>query len=178
MEQLFVFETHIEGVPQRISFRLPINSEFVITNQYRPNIFPIPAMVVNCQAGEAISDFYTDCNNIINIASKSSNSGVDAIVDGLINVVQSHVRKCGRLIFDDLMIYVDCFAHIIKAMGLSEKDVKECYLIELAIIVESLIPYIKDSATLAPFSQTTLYSSLIQHANELSIRLTGKPFIQ
>lgn len=175
---LFAFSPRVRGVPQRISFPLPVESGFVITNQYRPDIIPLPNPIVGLQAGEAIFEFQNDCENIINVAGNSTNSSVDAFVDGLLGVVKSHVNRCGRLIFGDLMIYVDCFAHIIKAIGLPEDEVKQCYLIELAIITKGFLPYIKDDVTLAPFSQTTLYDSLMKHANELSIKLTGRPFGQ
>lgn len=173
---LFAFSAQVRGVPQRISFHLPVESGVVITNQYRPDIIPLSSSIVGLQAGEAIFEFQNDCENIINVAGNSTNSGIDAFVDGLLDVVKSHINRCGRLIFGDLMIYVDCFAHIIKAIGLPENEVKQCYLIELAIITKGFLPYIKDEVTLAPFSQTTLYDALMQHVNELSIKLTGRPF--
>lgn len=175
--KLFVFSTDIKGVPKRISFNLPTTSSFVITNQYRPNLYSETALpIVNMQAGEDIKDFYNDCNNILTAASCSSQEGVDALVDGLIAVIKAHIAKCGRLIFGDLMIYIDCWAHILKGGGVSDQDVKDYYSVELGILVSGFLPHIKDDSTLAPFSGTRTFIAVKQHVNEVAIRLNGKPF--
>ena len=175
--KLFAFTTNIKGVPQNIRFSLPTNASFVITNQYRPNLFvgfsfPLAEM----QAGEDIKDFHNDCNNILTAASRSSQEGLDALVDGLIEVIKAHIARCGRLIFGDLMIYIDCWAHILKGGGVSEQDVRDYYSVELGILVSGFLPHIKDDSTLAPFSGTQTFRAVKQHVNQVSMRLNGQPF--
>ena len=178
MEQFFAFEAHVNGCPQRISFRLPVmnGSNHVITNQFRPDIYPKSDVIVGFQSGESISEFYNDCTNILSEASRSSEEGVDALVDGLITVIKAHIARCGRLIFGDLMIYIDCWAHILKGGGVSEQDVRDYYSVELGILVSGFLPHIKDDSTLAPFSGTQTIRAVKQHVNEVSMRLNGKPF--
>lgn len=173
---LFAFSPQVRGVPQRICFHLPVESGFAITNQYRPDIIPLSSSIVGLQAGEDIKDFYNDCNNILTAASRSSQEGVDALVDGLIAVVKAHIAKCGRLIFGDLMIYIDCWAHILKGRGTSDQDVKDYYSVGLGILVSRFLPHIKDDSTLAPFSGTRTFIAVKQHVDEVAIRLNGKPF--
>ncbi len=174
--RLFAFSTNIKGVPQRISFCLPTSSSFVITNQYRPNLNSVTASsVVEMQAGENSKDFYSDCNNILTAAGQSLKEGTDALVDGLIAVTKAHIARCGRLIFGDLMIYLDCWAHILKGAGLTDQEVKDCYSVELGILVAVFLPHIKDDSTLLPFKGTQTFIAVKQHVNEVAIRLNGKP---
>lgn len=175
--RLFVFSTDIKGVPKRISFNLPTTSSFVITNQYRPNLQSEMALpIVDMQAGEDIKDFYNDCNNILIEASRSSQEGVDALLDGLTSVIKAHIARCGRLIFGDLMIYIDCWAHILKGGGVSDQNVRDYYSVGLGILISGFLPHIKDDSTLAAFSETQSFRALKQHVNQVSMRLNGQPF--
>lgn len=176
MNHLFVFESSIKGFPQKIAFKLPVSSGYVITNQFRPNIYPKFNNVVESQAGESLSDFYTDCNNIITTASLSLKEGVDALVEGLIDVINIHIAKCGRLIFGDLMIYIDCWVHILKSVGVSEQDARDYYSVELGTLVAGFLTHIKDDSTLLPFNGTQTFIAVKQHVNQVSMRLNGKPF--
>ena len=110
----------------------------MITNQYRPNLQSEMALpIVDMQAGEDIKDFYNDCNNILIEASRSSQEGVDALLDGLTSVIKAHIARCGRLIFGDLMIYIDCWAHILKGGGVSDQNVRDYYSVGLGILQET-----------------------------------------
>ena len=175
--RLFVFSADVKGVPNRISFKLPTSSSFAITNQYRPNLYSDSILpIVDVQAGEEVRDFYNDCNNILSAASQSSEEGVDALVDGLIAVINAHIARCGRLIFGDLMIYIDCWAYILKGAGVSDEDVRDYYSVELGILLSIFLPHIKDDVTLAPFSGTATCEAVKQHVNKVAIRLNGAPF--
>ena len=175
--RLFVFSADVKGVPNRISFSLPTESSFVISNQYRPNLYSqISSPIINMQAGEGIKEFYDDCCNILAAASQSSEEGVDALVDGLIAVINAHIARCGRLIFGDLMIYIDCWAYILKGAGVSDEDVRDYYSVELGILLSIFLPHIKEDVTLAPFSGTATCEAVKQHVNKVAIRLNGAPF--
>lgn len=175
--RLFAFSSNVKGVPNRIGFSLPTDSSFVISNQYRPNLFSgTMSPIVNMQAGEGIKEFYDDCCNILAAASRSSEEGVDALVDGLIAVINAHIARCGRLIFGDLMIYIDCWVHILRGAGISDQDARDYYSVELGILLSIFLPHIKDDATLVPFSETETFRIVKQHVNQVAIRLNGAPF--
>ena len=175
--RLFAFSTNVKGVPSRISFSLPTESSFVISNQYRPNLYSqISSPFVNVQAGEGIKYFYDDCCNILAAAGRSLEEGVDALVDGLNAVIKAHIARCGRLIFGDLMIYIDCWVHILKGAGVSDQDARDYYSVELGILLSTFLPYIKDDATLVPFKETETFRVVKQHVNQVAIRLNGTPF--
>lgn len=175
--RLFAFSSNVKGVPNRISFSLPTDSSFVISNQYRPNLFSgAMSPIVNMQAGEGIKEFYDDCCNILTAASRSPEEGVDALVDGLLAVINAHIARCGRLIFGDLMIYIDCWVHILKGAGVSDQDARDYYSVELGILLSIFLPHIKDDATLVPFSETETFRIVKQHVNQVAIRLNGAPF--
>lgn len=178
-EELFVFSPNIIGCPKRISFTLPIDNGYAISSQYRPNLQNQNFQAfVGTHAGELDADFYNDCSDILNMAEQSSQTGMDAITDGILGIIKAHIQRCGRLIFGDLLIYVDCFVHIIRAAGVKEDVLKEFYMVELSHLVRVFLPYIKDDMTLIPFEQTHSYEVLMEQADELSMRLNGVHFMR
>ena len=159
MIKFYTFKTAIKGFPKEITMAIHESSGFVTINQFRPDVLLPSNMVVSIQAGESASEFYSDCTNIINVAGKSSLREVDAISEALHQILVSHIQRCGRLIFADLLIYVDCCAHIIKAAGVPISDVKQYYSILLGFALKTYPEYIKDEMTLVPFTQTGRYTT-------------------
>lgn len=176
MIKFYTFETAIKGFPKKITMAIHESSGFVTIGQFRPEILCQSDIMVATQAGESVSEFCSDCKNIINIANNSSQGGIDAISEALHYVLASHIHRCGRLIFGDLMIYVDCCAHIIKSAGAPISDVEQYYSIFLGVSLKTFSDYIKDEVTLIPFVQTKRYELFKKHMDELSMKLQGKPF--
>lgn len=76
---------------------------------------------------------------------------LDVHVAGLMAVVMDHLARCGRLIFGDLLIYMDCFSLLLEADGFSEKEIKEIYPRVTHTIVELYPDYIFNTTDLSPF---------------------------
>ena len=48
--------------------------------------------------------------------------------DGLLQVVDAHISRCGRLLFCDLLMYVDCLAYLCYASDfMTEEQINESY---------------------------------------------------
>jgi len=84
----------------------------------------------------------------------------------LITVVSAHINRCGRLLFQDLLLYMDCFAYLLKATGYADSEIKRVYPIIAKQIVDLTSQYVKDSHTLIPFQVTNIYKILCRLANQ------------
>jgi hypothetical protein len=76
-------------------------------------------------------------------------------------IVESHLRRCGRLIHTDMLLYVDCFTLLLKADGFDEDMIRKSYPAVVYNIVEVYGQYIKDHYTLQPFKTSPLYKTLV-----------------
>ena len=152
-----VFDAKIRNEIISISLKVPISyGEYAITNMYRPkDLFQAPFPFATLEDGESLQEFQQDCANIIEVTKRFPTVTAEEYFSGLKNVVKFHIRRCGRLILGDLMIYIDCFSHIMRALGESEKTVKFFYPIALAEIVLECKDYIK----------VQLYSQLVPIEN-------------
>lgn len=52
---------------------------------------------------------------------------LDVHIGGLMAVVMDHLARCGRLIFGDLLIYMDVFSLLLEADGLSPDEIRNIY---------------------------------------------------
>lgn len=84
-------------------------------------------------------------------AAEKQKSLLDVHISGLMAVVLDHLSRCGRLIFGDLLIYMDCFSLLLEADGFSEEEVKEIYPRVTRTIVELYPDYIFNTTDLSPF---------------------------
>lgn len=75
----------------------------------------------------------------------------------LSSVVVAHIRRCGRLLFQDLLIYIDIYCHLLKAAGYSTTETKGNYALITKASVDSLAQYVKDSSTLCPIKESPVY---------------------
>ena len=64
---------------------------------------------------------------------------------------------CKRIIYNDLLIYIDCFALLLKADGFSTEFVKETYLQVVKMLIDLYGTDLKDQYTLQPFKYSPLY---------------------
>lgn len=101
---------------ETLTMQLPSENGWVITNAFCSDrllvgetILPISPIRRGLE-----SEFYNDCSAIIQLASKSGKvSFNDALLEGLDCVVSAHIARCGRLIYTDLLAYVDCWAYLL-----------------------------------------------------------------
>ena len=172
MNKQFTFSIKKNGFLQRCSFYAPSEGGFVITNNYCPNALIIGegsflSQFVTPQNGEAEDEFVQDCQNIVNKSNTINDNDVFfCLGQGLFSVVSAHINRCGRLLFQDLLLYMDCFAYLLKATGYADSEIKRVYPIVTKQIVDHTSQYVKDSHTLVPFIATNIYKILCRLANQ------------
>ena len=89
-----------------------------------------------------------DFNTLVNYANSSSKtSNIERYIDGLTKMVDEHISRCGRVLFCDLLMYVDCLAYLCYASDImNEQQICENYPYWAKNIVESRINYVKCSS--------------------------------
>lgn len=141
-----------------LSFALPCEDSGVVTSLYCPQPLLTGGLsFASAVNGESISEFDQDCRNQIRgIESAGDISKIDAHIAGLMAAVMNHISRCGRLIFGDLLIYVDVFSHLLAADGYPEKEVKSIYPRILRSIIDLYPQYIKNTFDLGPIEGSSI----------------------
>ena len=103
--------------------------------------------------GELIDEFITDCQKQVVAMEGAGYQKIllDVHIAGLTAVVMAHLARCGRLIFGDLLIYMDCFSLLVEADGFSKDEICEIYPRVTRTIIELYPDYIFNTADLSPF---------------------------
>lgn len=85
-----------------------------------------------------INDVENDFNNLVDCVNQiSSEFTINRYLAGLLAVVDDHIKRCGRLLFPDLLMYVDCMAYLCYASDLmTESEVNANYVKWLKFIVD------------------------------------------
>ena len=78
-------------------------------------------------------------------------SPIDRHIAGLMAVVMDHFSRCGRIIFGDLLIYMDCFSLLLAADGFSEEEIPTIYPRITRTIVDLYPDYVFNTADLSLF---------------------------
>lgn len=171
MEKTFSFQLNTTGNYRKVSFNAPVNNWAVITNRFCPQSLlrgngPL-ASIMEAMNGEAESDFVNDCQTQVSYINQDSKSERYAKhVNALSSAVRDHVNRCGRLIFNDLLIYADCFAYLLLADGYRETDIVNVYPKEVLKIVKQYGATVKNSVNLTPLMSTPIYNYLINESNK------------
>lgn len=162
------FNARICGIEKNLSFSVPVENGAVVTNKFCPQglltggtFANIPGFMTAIN-GESLDEFINDCNlQIVAMdTSTSSDSKMDAHMGGLMAAVMNHLKRCGRLIFSDLLIYVDCFSYLLLADGFSEEKIKNIYPRITKTIVDFYPDFVKNTINLAPLKETPIYGIL------------------
>lgn len=141
----FCFETSINGVHKDLYVKVPVKNGTLITCKYCPQDLLIEDVsfikVVN---GEGINEFILDCQKqCLGMRVAGCNvSKFDAHMAGLMISVNNHISRYGRLIFGDLLNYMDCFALLMEADGFSDSEIRNSYPQIVRAIVEQYLDYI------------------------------------
>ena len=158
-----LFETFIKGQKKDLIISVPIENGSVITSEFCPQELLTGGMnCVKAINGESLKEFFADCNLQINAMQNVDNNEtlMNIHLGGLMAAVSSHIQRCGRLIFGDLLIYMDCFSLLLNADGFSEKEVRNIYPKLTKVIVDLYPNYTKNSVNLAPLHETRIYEVL------------------
>lgn len=144
----------------------PVENGMVITNEYCPQSLVTGGLsFVSAVNGEEVEEFFNDCTKqVIAMSMSNEEKIVDRHIAGLMAVVMDHIARHGRLIFGDLLIYVDCFSLLLKAAGLSDYQIRTIYPKVTKLIVDFYPDYIKATANLVSFVSTPIYGVLCKLA--------------
>lgn len=168
MIKSYNFQMKVNGCMKTVTVSVPYENGMVITSEFCPpqllttGIAPLPWMQTSPIHGESEQEFINDCKMQIQIINdvEGQYGTIDSHQKALSNVVIAHIRRCGRLLFQDLLIYIDIYCYLLKAAGYSTVEAKGNYALITKALVDSLAQYVKDPSTLCPFKETYLYGVL------------------
>ncbi|MBO5263079.1 MAG: hypothetical protein J6B18_02345 [Bacteroidaceae bacterium] len=102
---------------------LPI--PYVDSRWARPYVFHNVSIYPLAEANDVPNDF----SRLVSLVNTSSSSTpIDRYKDGLLKIVDEHIARCGRLLFCDLLMYVDCLAYLCYASDLmTEEQIQQNY---------------------------------------------------
>ena len=143
---------------------VPIENGMAITNAFCPQSLEVgnSSIFLKPTRGEQEVEFNSDCLAILGHASNSNQKLFnDALKSGLDKVVFAHISRCGRLIYNDLLIYVDCWAYLLYAHNNNKSVVEKLYPHVVKDMVDKYLPYMKEQFHLLPFSSTSIYRDII-----------------
>lgn len=151
----------------RLKVTVPVENGAVMTNEYCPQELVTGGIsFIRAINGESIEEFIADCQNQVIAMGETPNipSKMDRHIGGLMAIVMDHLTRCKRLIFGDLLIYVDCFAHLLIADGFLESEVRAAYPRITKTIVDFYPEYVKATTDLSQFNRTPIYLILCELA--------------
>ena len=158
------FRTKIQGDEKDWRIVIPVENSYAITNGFCPKELLTGGMegiVVDAINGEALQEFVEDCKlQICGMQASAVTTLADIHMDGLVHAVVTHISKCGRLIFGDLLIYVDCFSYLLQADGFADAEIRRIYPQVTKTLVDACPEFVKNSISLAPLKQTPMYEVL------------------
>lgn len=90
-------------------------------------------------------------NYVAMVNTCSSTMRLDRYKQGLLKIVDDHIRNYGRLVFTDLLMYVDCMAYLCYATDLmTEEQIVSNYASWVKYVVDNRKSYIKSSTRWGP----------------------------
>ena len=155
----FCFSGTIQGHQKTFIVKVPVENGGVYTHKFCPaDLLSGGISFVEAVNGEVIGEFIADCQKqVIAMSTAGVNeTRLDTHIAGLMAVVMDHLARCGRLIFGDLLIYMDCFSLLLEADGFSDEEIREIYPRVTRTIVELYPDYIFNTVDLSPFKGSHL----------------------
>ncbi len=150
----FSFSGNINSKMRELIIKAPVENGGVYTNKFCPqDLLTGGISFVTAVNGEIIDEFVADCQNqvLAMAAAGTQKTLLDVHIAGLMTTVMDHLTRCGRLIFGDLLIYMDCFSLLLEADGFPEEEIRTIYPRVTRSIVELYPDYIFNTADLSPF---------------------------
>lgn len=150
----FNFAGNINGHKKELIVKAPVENGGVYTNKFCPqDLLTGGLSFVTAVNGEILDEFVMDCQKqvIAMEAAGVQKTLLDVHVAGVMGVVMDHLARCGRLIFGDLLIYMDCFCLLLEADDFSEDEIRNMYPRITRTIVELYPDFIFNTTDLSPF---------------------------
>lgn len=114
-----------------ISIEVPIVTnpfpriDYVDSRWARPSAFRDVSRYPLSEANDVPNDFNRLVTHINSISSFWKKE-IDRYKDGLLKLVDEHIVRCGRVLFCDLLMYVDCLAYLCYASDLMTEEQIVC----------------------------------------------------
>lgn len=125
---------------------LPVS--YVDPRWIRPYVFQNFSKYVFSEATDVPNDFVR-LVNYVNI--HSSSNKMDRFKAGLLDLVDEHIRNKGRLVFTDLLMYIDCLAYLSYAANLMTADqIRSNYAEWAEYVIANRRNYIKAATRWGP----------------------------
>lgn len=153
----FSFVVEINGKSKELSFQVPVENGGVYTNKYCPQeLLTGGISFVTAVNGEILEEFISDCQKqvIAMEATGVQSSILDVHIAGLMAVIMDHLARCGRLIFGDLLIYMDIFSLLLEADGYDNEEIKDMYPRIVRTIVDLYPDRVFNTIDLSPFKNS------------------------
>ena len=156
MEKLKLnFDTEILGEPRTYVVEVPYQEGIVATSEFCPT--ELLSGTIDLMAairGESLDKFMTDCRMQLLAMSKikEEDTDLDRHIGGLMAVVMDHLSRNKKIVFGDLLLYIDCFSLLLKSAGFSSSEIKDIYPRVTRSIVDLYPDYIDSNEDGEPFS--------------------------
>lgn len=127
----FIVKGNIRGEDRVFRMELPVtDSDEVRTDRYCPDSLYNPENdeepFVNV---ETVDEFLKDCQHLVysmNVADEEDEP-IKMHIAGLVMVISIHVSIYNRLVFKDLLLYMDCFSHLLAASQFEDNEIRAMY---------------------------------------------------
>lgn len=139
----------------RLNVTVPTNGNAAITNAYcPPELENGGSVFIRHTHGELVHEFVSDCQRQVFAMGEAPATLIkmDRHLVGLMFVSQQHIARSGRLIFGDLLLYVDSFSYLLIADGFSDSEVRAEYPKATKTVVDLYASYVKSTTDLSPFT--------------------------
>lgn len=142
------------GTTKQFSYDIPTLSHPMLPFSYvdprgvRPYVFHDFSRYVF----EEAPDFPTDFQRFVQLANTSSSySRIERFKNALLKICDEHIKRCNRLVFSDLLMYVDCMGFACLATGeMNSSTVKSNYGKWAKMVVDQRGYYVKSSTHFGP----------------------------
>lgn len=139
------FDAIIHNEPKTFVVEVPYQDGVVVTSKYCPTSFLSGSVdLMAAIRGETLDKFMADCRRQLVAIAKitEADTELDLHIGGLMAAVMDHLSRAKRISFGELLIYVDCFSHLLEAAGFEEREIREIYPRVTRTILELYPDYI------------------------------------
>lgn len=156
MEKLKLnFDTEINGGSRTYIVEVPYQNGIVATSEFCPTeLLSGSVELMAAIRGESLDKFMADCRMQLLAMSKitEADTDLDRHIGGLMAIVMDHLSRNKKIVFGDLLIYIDCFSLLLKSAGFSASEIKDIYPRVTRSIVDLYPDYIDSNEDGEPFS--------------------------
>lgn len=148
-------DTEINGQTRTFIVEVPYQDGIVATSEFCPTqLLSDTVELIGAIRGETLDKFLDDCHRQLQGMAKltEAKSEIDRHIGALMAVVMAHLSRNKRIVFGDLLIYVDCFSLLLKAAGFDSDTIRAMYPHITKTIIEMYPDYVDSTPDGSPFT--------------------------